>query len=307
MILFCLTQVKVILLYNKNGYSMIPENIIEEIKEENFCLKFELDSLAELLIRNESERMIPGFSLGFVEHDHKERYNLILDLVKDKEVLDIACGAGYGAYLMATEGNAKCIYACDINEQTIKYAKYRYKNKKINYLVQNAENLNLTNKFDVAVSFETIEHLVHYNYFLESIRNRLKSDGIFIVSTPLANKEIDCPPSNPYHVQEWNFKYFQHIISQYFTIEKIYVQLYQNEVVNESIKDAYFKDKTNIIKYKIKKYLLRKKTPIPNLHTDWNSIANYSVISEFNNQFDCQKLGTIYKGYQIIICKNNEK
>ena len=292
---------------------MIEVEEIKNLQEENFCLKFELDALAELLIRNESERMVPNFSLEVVEHDHLDRYNLVLEYSKNKDILEAACGTGYGSYIMATKGDANSVFACDISEQAIRYANHRFRNRKLNFSVQNAEKLILDEKFDLGISFETIEHLADYKQFLQNIKNCLRPNGVFIVSTPIAEKDVVEQPVNPYHRQEWGFTYFQKMISEYFVIEKVYIQLYQNELINEKImqkfRESYINDKsikTKIVR-RLRKIINGKSVEFPTLVTDWKRLQNFSKIEEFVNQFDIVDLGEKYTGYQILVCRKNEK
>lgn len=290
---------------------MITIEDMNKLSEENFCLKFELNALADLFIRNESERMVSGFSLEVVEHDHLERYKLVLEYSNNKSVLEVACGTGYGSYLIATKGSAQHVFACDISEQAIRYASHRFKNEKINFLVQNAEKLTFDREFDLVISFETIEHLTDYDGFLQNIRRCLKINGLFIISTPIADKDIIDNPSNPYHTREWGFKYFQEMISKFFLIEKIYTQIYQNELINDEILKSFKESndksvKTRIVR-KLRKLINGKAYEFPVLLTDWKARQNYSKIEEFHNQFAVSDLGKKYTGYQILVCRKNEK
>jgi len=297
------------LLCNKNGYSMITIEEIDSLKEENFCLKFEIDALAELLIRNESERMVPNFSLEVIEHDHLDRYNLVLEYSMNKDVLEVACGTGYGSYIMATKGGAHSVFACDISEQAIRYASHRYRNDIIHFSIQDAERLILNKKFDLVISFETVEHLTNCNQFLKNIKDCLNTNGFFIVSTPIAEVDIVESPINPYHKQEWGFSYFQKMISEYFVIEKIYLQMYQNEFLNEKIMNEFkkyeIKNKSikNIIVRKLRRIINGNVSKSPMLLTDWKDRQNFSKIEEFSNQFEISDLGKKYNGYQILVCR----
>ena len=60
--------------------------------------------------------------LNALEHLH--RYALVRDLVKEKIVLDIASGEGYGSNLLAK--TASQVFGVDICEETINNAKGRY-------------------------------------------------------------------------------------------------------------------------------------------------------------------------------------
>ena len=53
------------------------------------------------------ERVIPGISNTFNLQKHIARYNFVLSEVKDKSVLDLACGTGYGSFLMSLVAKIK--------------------------------------------------------------------------------------------------------------------------------------------------------------------------------------------------------
>jgi 2-polyprenyl-3-methyl-5-hydroxy-6-metoxy-1,4-benzoquinol methylase len=158
-----------------------------------------------------------------VEQAHLDRYNFISRVVNGKTVLDIACGSGYGSYILAEQGNAKSVLGIDLDKNSIDYAEIRYPHSKINRLTADATKINIDQKFDIICCFETIEHLIKYELLLTNFNKLLSDDGILFISTPIA-KETTLRPKNPYHVIEWSFKDFQNLVGQIFTIEEIYVQ-----------------------------------------------------------------------------------
>jgi hypothetical protein len=50
------------------------------------------------------ERFVPGSTSGLLEAEHVQRYTFASNYAKGKSVLDIACGAGYGSYLLRAGG-----------------------------------------------------------------------------------------------------------------------------------------------------------------------------------------------------------
>ena len=57
--------------------------------------------------------MFPGKSDSLTEAMHFQRYRFASQFVKDKVVLDAGCGAGYGSWIMATEGGAREVIGID--------------------------------------------------------------------------------------------------------------------------------------------------------------------------------------------------
>src|SRR4030066_783433 len=105
-----------------------------------------------------AERIIPGFVPMDSFLEHISRYIFALAYVENKNVLDIACGTGYGSYFLAKNG-AKFVAGGDISEIAINYAKNKYKLDTLEFEVENVMKMSYPSEhFDVIVSFETIEH-----------------------------------------------------------------------------------------------------------------------------------------------------
>ena len=170
------------------------------------------------------ERMMPEFNEGQeIYLEHMIRYFFASQFVKDKEVLDIACGSGYGTDHLLKKG-AKKIIGVDISEETISYCKNRYKEEKISFKVGSVEKIPLEdNSVDVVISFETIEHVNEnaQNCFMKEIKRVLRPDGVFVVSTP---NSIVFPKGNPFHIKELNYEEFSFVLKSNFKNVEIFFQ-----------------------------------------------------------------------------------
>ncbi|OGK62475.1 hypothetical protein A2334_05560 [Candidatus Roizmanbacteria bacterium RIFOXYB2_FULL_38_10] len=161
---------------------------------------------------------IPPYSKRLLQ-EHVLRYQFVSKYIKGKTVLDVACGSGYGSYIIANSG-AKKVYAADCDSKTISYAKKRYPHDNINYICTDAAKLSVANcLIDVVVSFETIEHLSKPKLFLKEMYRLLKRTGICIISTPNKHCSLE---DNPYHLKEYTFSEFTNILEQYFPGKKYY-------------------------------------------------------------------------------------
>ena len=103
-------------------------------------------------------------------------------------MLDIACGSGYGSFIIAKEGNAKEVVAIDLNPDSIRYGNHRFGLSNINRFVGDAQEFIQQESFDIIISFETIEHLPKYEQFLQNMAKTLSKNGNFFVSTPIVKK-----------------------------------------------------------------------------------------------------------------------
>lgn len=157
------------------------------------------------------ERVVPT-QLDDVEigalREHIARYNFILKYVKDKNVLDAACGTGYGSSLMSYV--AKSITGYDLSSEALDYAKQltyycptRFAKKKLGTKIPDK-------KFDVIVSFETIEHIKEIEKFIEWVARNSK---MFIFSIP---NELYDRKDNNFHLHRFTLEKIKNIVGKYF-------------------------------------------------------------------------------------------
>ena len=78
------------------------------------------------------------------------------NLTKDKNILDIACGSGFGSYIIATDGKAKQVIGVDLDNDAIRYANHKFHHDNIKRFVGDAVKFKYKEKFDIIISFETI-------------------------------------------------------------------------------------------------------------------------------------------------------
>ena len=163
-----------------------------------------------------------AFSDVTIEHLH--RYAIALEFVKNKKVLDIASGEGYGSFLLSKQ--ASFVYGVDIDEESIVEAKEKYQENNLIYLVGSTSNIPLEkNSIDVVVSFETIEHHNHHDQMFLEIKRVLKEDGILIMSSPDKKYYSDLTGLiNKFHVKELYFEEFKSLSKKYFLNTDFYCQ-----------------------------------------------------------------------------------
>jgi len=112
------------------------------------------------------------------ELDRKEK-----DLLKNLEILDIGCGGGLISEPMARLGGN--VTGIDASEKNIKIASVHCEenNLKINYLNKSPENLNETEKFDIILNLEIVEHVDNLDLYLDSCKKLLKKNGLMFTAT----------------------------------------------------------------------------------------------------------------------------
>src|SRR5690242_564830 len=103
------------------------------------------------------ERFVPT-ETGEIRHEHLHRYAWCSRLVAGKDVLDIACGEGYGSAMLAR--HARSVTGVDIAQSAVQHAAERYGGTPgLQFTCGDAAQIPLGDQsVDVVVSFETIEH-----------------------------------------------------------------------------------------------------------------------------------------------------
>lgn len=245
------------------------------IQDENFALGFELKALADLTVLGKAERWVPGYIWPIVEREHRLRYEFAANYTSNKKVLEVACGCGEGSLILAKKGNAASVWAADIDQDSIRYGNIRFPSERISRHVMDVAEFNISDEFDVVVSFETIEHLENPDDFLNKIHRALKLNGLLIISTPIAARTTNTP-FNPYHKIEWSYQDFHNLLLKKFVINKVLVQ--SLEVVQSRLMKV------------IDRFVSRKvKTPDPTLK---------AVTGEL-------EMRNIFRGYQVVVCQKS--
>lgn len=156
--------------------------------------------------------------------EHLTRYAFCIPYIKNKKVLDVACGEGYGVHLMASE--ALSVVGADIDNRTIEHANKKYSKDNVQFVQASGQFLPFADdNFDVVISFETIEHVAEQEKLLEEIARVLTRTGLLIISTP--NEAVYSKRSNhknPYHIKELNQAEFRQLLNACFLNTRILTQ-----------------------------------------------------------------------------------
>lgn len=151
------------------------------------------------------ERYIPA-EQGEIRLEHFHRYAVVLRVASGKDVLDVACGEGYGSRWVATV--ARSTVGLDISEEAIRHAQGAYADcPNLTFTQGSATALPFGDaSFDLVVSFETIEHLEGQQEMLAEIRRVLRPKGVMVLSSP--NRPVYSRGGdhlNEFHVKELDF------------------------------------------------------------------------------------------------------
>jgi SAM-dependent methyltransferase len=147
---------------------------------------------------------------------HEAVYEWIAARVDGLRVVDMACGEGYGAALLARR--AGWVVGVDANPEAHEHARLRYVRANLRF------QRDLVDRFaqpcDAVVFLQTVEHLAHPGPVLDHFASMLEPGGTAYVSTP--NVLALAPPGaersgNPWHVHEYGAEEFGALCRAHFS------------------------------------------------------------------------------------------
>ena len=134
---------------------------------------------------------------------HVQRYLFALERVSGR-ILDVACGTGYGSYILGTPHRHE-VTGVDVSAEAIAAARAEHAKPNVTFHLGTLESLAAdTAPYDAAVSLETIEHVPDPVGFLQEVHRRLKPGARLIISAPnvYQHTRAPIPVPNPFHLHE---------------------------------------------------------------------------------------------------------
>ena len=124
--------------------------------------------------------------IEYITENIKKQFNIkkeksnFLDGIR---ILDIGCGGGLISEPMARLGAT--VTGIDASEKNINIANLHSKKSglKINYFNTSPENFEVTDKFDVILNLEIVEHVDDVNLYVKSCYKLLKKNGLMFTAT----------------------------------------------------------------------------------------------------------------------------
>ena len=170
-------------------------------------------------------------------YQHLTAYNFCNNHVAGKDILDVGCGTGYGANLLADK--ARSVTAVDLSETGIAIASRTYNKPNLSFRVMDASDLSFFGEesFDLVYSSQCIEHVVEYEKFVSEVFRVLKRGGTFIVTTP--NSDLYVPGVVPFHFKEFTADEFSNLLGKFFKNVHMYGVFGDDKVMR--IQEGLFK------------------------------------------------------------------
>ena len=152
---------------------------------------------------------------------HLVVYEWIAERVQGLRAIDMACGEGYGADVLAC--TAASVVGVDANPEAHEHARLRYPRSNLRFVRDLIDSF--SEEADAVTFLQTIEHLEDPGAALEHFRSLVGSDGVVFVSTPnvltLAPKGAS-RSGNPWHVHEYRRHEFEQLCRTHFTSVEMY-------------------------------------------------------------------------------------
>jgi len=154
---------------------------------------------------------------------HLVVYEWIREQVAGLEVIDMACGEGYGSAVLA--GRAAQVVGVDANPEAHEHARLRYSGPNVRFARDLVETF--AEPADAVVFLQTIEHVQNPDEILERFKALTAASAApaVYVSTPnlltLAPEGAE-KSENPWHVKEYRAAEFRALCAAHFGSVEVY-------------------------------------------------------------------------------------
>ena len=139
---------------------------------------------------------------------HLVVYRWIAERCRGLDVVDMACGEGYGTAVLAER--AARVTGVDANPEAHEHARLKYTRPGVRFVRELVETYDAP--CDALVFLQTIEHVQNPREVLDHFRSLLRPGGVAYVSTPnvltLAPEGAE-KSGNPWHVKEYRAEEFR--------------------------------------------------------------------------------------------------
>ena len=227
------------------------------------------------------------FSNNYVYQQHVFAYKAVpLNAIKNKNVLEVGCGAGYGLQMIASP--AASYVAIDKRKPVgvSFHDQISFSRCQLPMLKKIGDD-----QFDTVICFQVIEHIQNDLRLLSEIKRVLKPGGILYLTTP---NRLTSFTRNPFHVREYLPDEMIHLINLFFdeaTVSGVFgnafVQEYRNE--NKKSVDSILRYDLLDLQHRLPGFLLR---------------GVYSLANNLNRRYLAQRIPHItaeirYHDFQI--------
>jgi 2-polyprenyl-3-methyl-5-hydroxy-6-metoxy-1,4-benzoquinol methylase len=170
------------------------------------------------------ERTLPDVAAeNYWYRRHLAVYEWIAARVVGLRVIDMACGEGYGADLLAR--HAGSVVGVDANPEAHEHARLRYRRPGLRFERALVESYGEAGNTDAVTLLQTIEHVADPRGLLMHFKELLAPGGTVYVSTPnlLTLAPAGARKSdNPWHLREYRAHEFRELCEGVFDSVELY-------------------------------------------------------------------------------------
>src|SRR5918912_1338672 len=146
---------------------------------------------------------------------HLAVYEWVAEHCAGRDVVDMACGEGYGVNVLARR--ARHVTGVDANPEAHEHARLKYTRPGVRFVRDLVEWY--SEPCDAVVFLQTIEHVQNPKEILDHLRSLLRPGGVAYVSTPnvltLAPDGAE-KSGNPWHIREYRAAEFRELCESVF-------------------------------------------------------------------------------------------
>jgi ubiquinone/menaquinone biosynthesis C-methylase UbiE len=170
------------------------------------------------------ERYVPGLGGTRLAYEHLHRYAFARQFVSGRHVLDLGCGLGYGAELLAP--SAREVVSLDRDHETIRQARDIRTHALGPFVVADGGRLPFASQsFGAVVAFELIEHVDEQAALIAEVRRVLRPSGVLLLSSPNTAVYSDkLGERNPFHTREMTTDELRALVAPHFECVLVYRQ-----------------------------------------------------------------------------------
>jgi 2-polyprenyl-3-methyl-5-hydroxy-6-metoxy-1,4-benzoquinol methylase len=152
---------------------------------------------------------------------HLAVYEWVAERCAGLDVVDMACGEGYGCEVLARR--AATVTGVEANPEAYEHARLKYERPGVRFVRDLVERYE--QPCDTVVMLQTIEHVEDPGAVLDHFRRLLRPGGAAFVSTP--NLLTLAPPGadksdNPWHLREYRAEEFRALCARSFDHVELY-------------------------------------------------------------------------------------
>jgi len=233
----------------------------------------------------------------YADAQRKVAFELLSWLKKDrfKRIMEVGCGTGNYTLLLREKFKKAKITAVDISDKMIEVASDKLRDKGIEFMVRDAENLNLDKGFDLITSNACFHWFKDMGKALLRYRTLLKKDGIILFSTfgPLTFWELNSSLRSV-------FKDSSIMANDFIPIGKV------EKILRDNFKDVTIKETRFEESFASLRDLLNKIKYTGARGNGLGSKISFDrrALKEIERAY-LDKIGTIKATYQIFFCKGS--